>query len=539
MRYKNRVLRLGTNSKAILFLASFAGLIVSMMAVGLFPSQPAYADHNSTRIVCPDPISEGNSGRMGIRRSGFKINSAVFFTDHRYHTASSADYEEYHGKMIEAGGDGASTLWAPIVTKEDTLPEHDETFAMGFWDGGVWHYCVVTIADDDAPEILSVSIASSPLDRHAYRAGESIDIAVDLDQKVDVDDVPLLALFIGDDNSWRGAAYHSGSGTRSLIFRYRVQPEDFDPDGFTVGAAASNDDRSAAYGFAGNIYAAGTDVPINYGHPGVEGDWKQKVDGRPYVQDASITSSPPDGWDAYRANQTIEVSMRFDMDVVVEGDVSVGIYLDYDPSRWDEVTRQARYLRGSGTDTLLFGYTVRPGDNSADGIGLFLGTESTGFGGHGTIKAKGADVERNPYYLGTGPQAEHGVDTTPPAISSVSIASHPSRGDAYDPGELISAAVTFTEAVTFIGDPHLEFDVGGVARQAAIGTDPSGTYASTLTFHYTVQLDDTDTDGIGVGANRLRLNGGGIYDSAGNAADLSHTVVAADPNQRVESGSID
>ncbi len=96
---------------------------------------------------------------------------------------------------------------------------------MGFWDGGVWHYCVVTIEDDDAPEILSVHISSSPVDRYAYRDADSIDIAVELDQKVDVDGVPTVALFLGDqnDSTWRGAEYHSGPGTRPLVFRYAVQ----------------------------------------------------------------------------------------------------------------------------------------------------------------------------------------------------------------------------------------------------------------------------------------------------------------------------
>ena len=52
-----------------------------------------------------------------------------------------------------------------------------------------------------------------------------------------------------------------------------------DADGIGGGAAASNNDGNPAYGFGGNIQAAGTDVPISYSHPGVKGDRKQKVDG--------------------------------------------------------------------------------------------------------------------------------------------------------------------------------------------------------------------------------------------------------------------
>ena len=96
--------------------------------------------------------------------------------------------------------------------------------------------------------------------------------------------------------------------------------------------------------------------------------------------------------------------MTFDTEVVVEGDVTVGIHLGLDGYNWDEAKRQARYLCGSGTDTLVFGYIVRPGDMDGKGAGLLFGGLGDGFGGEGTIKAKGTEVERNPWYLGTGHQ---------------------------------------------------------------------------------------------------------------------------------------
>ena len=520
------------------FLALFTMFIVSALS-----SRPAYADHNSMYTVCPDPISEGNSGQMGIRRSGYKIKSATFFTDHLYYTADSSDYEEYHGVKIESESSGGDrTLKAPIVTKEDTLPEHDETFAMGFWDGGVWHYCVVTIQDDDAPEIVNVEIVSSPADRYAYRAGEAIDIAVDLDQKVDAEGTPLMALFLGDgdESTWRGASYHSGSGSRSLVFRYTVKPEDMDTDGISVGAAAVSDDRNPAYGFSGSIYARGTDVPIDYTHSGVEGTWRQKVDGRPYVQSARVTSSPPDGWAAYRANQIIEITLTFNTDVVVEGDVSVGMFLGLDPpgQNLDDIIRQVNYNRGSGTDTLVFGYTVREGDMDPKGIGLVLGSELTGFGGDGTIRGKGTGVDRNPWYRGTGHQPDHKVDTAPPTVSSVSITSRPDNGESYSAGETVSVEVAFSENVTPSGNLAMELDIGSVARVATLRPMPERTFSTTLVFDYEVQGGDEDSDGVSIGANRLKGNGG-VYDRAGNAASLSHNTVAAHSGQKVDAPAED
>ena len=223
--------------------------------------------------------------------------------------------------------------------------------------------------------------------------------------------------------------------------------------------------------------------------------------------------------------------MQFDTDVVVEGEVSVELYLEYDSTRWDEVTRQARYLHG--TDTLLFGYTVRPGDSSPEGVGLFLGTERTGFGGEGTIKARGTDVERSPYYLGTGPQADHRVDTTPPFVSSVRIVSRPSNHGTYAAEETISVETIFSESVTLSGLPTLDLEVGGATRRATLSSPTGSDYTDSLVFHYEVQPGDADSDGIGIGTNRLRLNDGGIHDSAGNAANLSHAAISADPTQKV------
>ena len=534
------------NGRIALLLVGMAYLSLIAIAAHffLFAPKPARADHSSLYLVCPDPVSEGNTTWMRVRRPGYKIEYAIFFTHHGNYSASPDDFEEYHGLKVESKS-GENSLSVPIVTKEDTRPEHDETFAIGFKNDGVWHQCVITIADDDAPAVTGVEISTEPVDGYAYRAGEGIDVTVDFDSKVEVDGTPILSLYIGDGNDsvWRGAEYLTGSGSRHLVFRYRVQPHDRDDDGISVASASVGEDRRPTQGFSGNIYAEGTDVPINYAHSGVKGNWRQKVDGRPYVQSARITTSPGDGWNAYRANQTIEVTLTFDAVVVVEGDVTIDLHVGLEDGNYDEATKKATYMRGSGTDTLVFGYTVRPGDMDPRGVGIAAGMNldnlKTGFGGSGTIKALGTEVERNPFYRGAGHQPEHQVDTEPPTISSVGITSTSAVGDAYDTGEVISARVSFSERVVASGDPWLELDIGGDARQATLSQEHSGTFGESLVFLYEVQEGDEDADGIGIGANQLRLNGGWIYDSAGNAANLSYDAVVADPDQKVNAAPRD
>ena len=517
------------------FAAAGVLALLSAVAVPVLAPSAALADHESTYVICPDPVLEGNSAQMGVRRSGFDVHTVTAFTDHGDGTAGPDDYTEYHGVRFEQSG--GATLQVPIETAEDTQPEHDETFAIGIWGDGVWHGCVVTIVDDDAPRITGVDFSSSPAGGWAYRAGDAIDVVVSLDQNVEVEGTPILSLHVGDSrgSTWRGATYRSGSSTRELVFGYRVQPEDLDLDGLSVPAAATAEDRTPAYGFSGTINAAGTDVPIDYAHPGITTAQRQMVDGRPYVKSTRIISSPEAGMDTYRANEVIEFAFTFNTHVVVDGDACVEFLLGYATSSWGAASRQADYLRGSGTDTLTFGYTVQPGDTDSRGVILVIGTEESGFCGRGTIKAEGTDVERSPSYSSTWHQSGHMVDTTPPETSSVAITSQPADGEAYTAGETITVEVAFNEAVAAVGTPYVELHVGEETIRAELVADQG--LNSSLVFEYVVRSGDADSDGAGIGANSVRHNDGDIHDRAGNLADLSHRAVVADSGQRVDAAA--
>ena len=541
MQYGKRIFGLTPIRQGAMYIAAPAlfALLALVIAIPL-SSSPVYADHDSMYVECPEAIPEGDWGWMRVRRPNYEIRYVTVFTYNGDYTASSNDYYEYHGERIESRT-GENSVWVPVGALEDKEAEHDETFTIGFWREGMWHGCVVTIEDDDTPEITGVEISSRPADETTYRTGESIDVTVNTDFKVEVEGTPTLSLYIGDagETTWRGARYHCGSGSRTLVFRYRVQLEDRDSDGITVISAASADDGNPAYGFSGNIYAEGTDVPIEYGHSGAQGGQDQQVDGRPYVQGVAVTSSPPNGWRAYRANQTIEITFAFNTDVVVEGEVNAGLFVGLVDLNWRDKFREARYLRGSGADKLVFSYTVRPGDMDSLGIALPLGSESTGFGGDGAITAKGTEVEMNPNFPGPMRFQEHKIDTEPPSVTSVSITSRPANGQAYGVGEVVSVEVEFSEKVTLTGDVRLELDIGGEACQATLQSVPERSFVNSLVFHYTVQQGDEDADGIGIAANSLVRNGSGIHDIAGNSASLSHHTVVADSGQKVDAGSED
>ena len=318
---------------------------------------------------------------------------------------------------------------------------------------------------------------------------------------------------------------------RQLVFRYRVKPDDLDSDGIAVASAATGDDGAPTHGFTGAINAAGTDVPIDYAHPGLSPVSDQKVDGRPYIQGTRIVSTPEAGMGAYRANEIIEVAFTFDTRVVVDGDVCAHLFLGLRGKDTLSARRRAAYQSGSGTDTLTFGYTVRPGDKDSTGIMVSPISDRFSPCGSGTIKAEGTDVEYNPSFDGTGHHSGHKVDTRSPAASSVAITSRPANGEAYTADETIHVEVAFNEKVVALGDPYIELRIGEQTRRAAPAADQGLT--ASLAFGYQVQSSDADDDGVAIDANSVRHSDGDIHDRAGNTANLSYSAVTADPNQRI------
>ena len=91
--------------------------------------------------------------------------------------------------------------------------------------------------------------------------------------------------------------------------------------------------------------------------------------------------------------------------------------------------RHAAYVSGSGTDTLVFEYTVRGNDSDGNGVEALLPPEQD-------IKATGTEIAYQPdpggVILTTGDNPDHKVDgslqdtdETAPTISSISITSDP------------------------------------------------------------------------------------------------------------------
>ena len=154
--------------------------------------------------------------------------------------------------------------------------------------------------------------------------------------------------------------------------------------------------------------------------------------------------------------------------------------------------------------------------------------------------------------IGGGAESNAATATPEPpkvTVSSVALTSDPDASgpddDTYAIGDVVSATVTFAEAVTVddmsgANKPQLELQIGENARAAEYA---SGTGTTELVFSYTVAEDDPatttidegdeDTDGIAIAADKLTLNGGAIT-VTGKTVALDHAAVAADAAHKVD-----
>ena len=126
------------------------------------------------------------------------------------------------------------------------------------------------------------------------------------------------------------------------------------------------------------------------------------------------------------------------------------------------------------------------------------------------------------------------LDTTPPRVSRVAIASNPGPDGIYAEGDVMEATVTFSETVqvdTTNGTPTLALRVG---RQTRPATYDRGSNSDRPAFSYMVADGDLDTDGVSITAGRIALNGGTIQDLADNPAVLAYEAVPPQPGHAVD-----
>ncbi len=248
----------------------------------------------------------------------------------------------------------------------------------------------------------------------------------------------------------------------------------------------------------------------------------------PDVTKIEMVSLPARG-DTYGLGETIEFSATFNNPVDADGYVVMGFWMG---GRW----RGGLYQRGSGTDTLVFAYTVKPEDRD-DGIKVhdgYIDQEGRrhGLGGsgdifiHGVPQTQGVDgIRVNKLYKGIPDQSGHKVDgSQAPRAIKKSLVGSPTDGETYRIGEEIVFELTFSAPVRVLDTIHASLWFDGTREAQRRGVKyVSGSGTDTLRFIYEVQPGDLDSDGLLFGAMDAQNLGEGKIKALDHDVNAIHT----------------
>ena len=209
---------------------------------------------------------------------------------------------------------------------------------------------------------------------------------------------------------------------------------------------------------------------------------------------ARVDSTASDG--VYLAGSTIEIAVRFDAPVRVDGPLEMRL----------NSGGKAVYDRGNNSDTLVFNYTVQRGEYAADLE--YAGADALSGSGAITDDSAGLPANRTLPLPGTGRSLGdlENIVADGGATPIISVATAAANGTYTTPGAEIDIAVTFNASVRVDGPLGMRLNSGGVAVYH------SGSGSSTLVFRYTVQHGEyaADLDYAGAGA----LSGSGAITDA-------------------------
>ena len=356
----------------------------------------------------------------------------------------------------------------------------------------------VTVPDNTPPTVSTVAITSDPGTDGIYAADDEIGVTVTFSEPVVVTGSPRLTIDVGGED--RMAEYEVGTGTAALLFAYKVDEDDEDTVGVSIGADSLSLGSGRIRDRAGN--------PAVLTHTAVSSQSSHRVDGvRPKL--VSTGGAVVNG-----------ATLTLTYDEPLDGSSTP-------PASAFSVTggNASRTVTGvalSGSAVLL---TLDPAvEHGETGIRVSFRVP-TKAGARPLRDLVGNDAGR----LSNEPVTNETPDTTPPEVSELAITSDPGTDRTYAAEDDIQVTATFSETVEVTGRPRLQIELGGGSRTA---TYEGGSGTAALVFEYEVAEGESDIDGVGVEADSL--TGGTIRDEARNDAELDHDGLAADAGHKVD-----
>ncbi len=363
-----------------------------------------------------------------------------------------------------------------------------------------------SLADYEIDGRVPTVVANTKPASISYMTGDQLNFLVTYSRAVTVSGNPRIQINVGipPTEVTKYANYVSGSGTTELLFRYTVQSGDSDLDGvffnpwleLSQGSIVDAVGNSIAYAFWGMKL-------VNAGYSTAYLNWFLG----PTVSTVSV---PTSGF--YGTGNTLDFTVQFSAPVLVSGNPSLSLVIGAQ-------NRSATYVSGSGTNSLLFRYTVQASDQDLDGITL-----------------------QSPIVIGSGSISDSSANSadptfTPPNTTGVKVAGTmlvtsitPPANGTYRAGQTLDFTVAYSGAATVTGSPRIQLQVGAATLYA---TYLSGSGTSSHVFRYTVGAGETDADGIATIGPAILLNGGTIKTALGADVTLDFTA-AQYPSKRID-----
>ncbi|HIN26656.1 MAG TPA: LamG domain-containing protein, partial [Candidatus Marinimicrobia bacterium] len=262
------------------------------------------------------------------------------------------------------------------------------------------------------------------------------------------------------------AYYVSGTGTATISFQYVILSGDSTSDLDYVSTTALEAN-------SGTIRdAAGNDATLTLPTPGSTGSLAANkaliIDGiGPLV--SSVSSTAPDS--TYNVGSMLPITITFNEIVVVTGTPQ----LTLETGASDAVVD---YVSGSGTTTLTFNYTSTTGENSSDldyqdttALVLNGGSITDSFGNVANL------ILPLPGSAGSlGANKAIIIDGGAPIVYTITSTA---ADGTYNLGDIIPITITFSDAITVTGVPHLEINTGGTS----LSFDGNGDYVRMAGFN--------------------------------------------------------
>eukprot|EP01029_Cantina_marsupialis_P015875 TRINITY_DN3502_c0_g1_i1.p1 TRINITY_DN3502_c0_g1~~TRINITY_DN3502_c0_g1_i1.p1 ORF type:complete len:7696 (+),score=2092.46 TRINITY_DN3502_c0_g1_i1:80-23167(+) len=348
------------------------------------------------------------------------------------------------------------------------------------------------VVDGITATVVSVKAEEDGL----YKADSVINLNVEFSEPVSILGLPSLSLQTGV--AFAAAMYKSGSGTSTLVFEYIVKSGDLSSDLDVLGTSALSGDIFDLAGNPVNLALASGDLASNS---------DVSVDGSaPYC--VEIFSSDAINT-VYAVGDIVQLIVRFNKIIRVTPSSSGNPYLMLETGSDDA---KAEYVNGSGSDSIVFAFTVAEGMESS----LLDSHSNKALVSNGSLFQ---DEHGNEASLVMPTGVETG-SLTAQIITIDGLVPYPSRVYTGTPskvmkyGSTLFIFVQFSEAVSKSGAgvPVLNTEFGSQAL--FIGMDT----VDTAKFEYTAQATDKSLDLSLASSSALDMMGSSFTDNAGNIA---------------------